>query len=143
MSPIALGADHAGREYKALVKEHLAAKSLPFEDFGVEDDVEKADYPAIAKKVALAVQEGRSRLGVLICGPGVGMAVAANRFSGVRAANCATEFVAVLARAHNDANILTLGQRVLGPGFTLAILDAFLATEFQGGRHKIRVDMID
>ena len=142
MSPIALGADHAGREFKAIVKKHLSAKSLPFEDFGVEDDVETADYPVIAKKVALALQEGRCRLGGLICGTGVGMAVAANRFSGIRAANCASEFVAVLARAHNDANILTLGQRVLGPGLALAILDAFLATEFQGGRHKIRVDMM-
>jgi ribose 5-phosphate isomerase B len=137
-----LGSDHAGREYKALLREHLAAKGEPYEDFGVADDVEKADYPVIAKAVGQAVQAGRCQKGILICGTGVGMAAAANRFPGVRAANCATEYVAVLARAHNDANILTLGQRVLGPGLALAIVDAFLATGFLGGRHQVRVDMM-
>ena len=139
---IALGADHAGRQHKALIKEHLAARSLPFEDFGVEDDVEKADYPVIAKKVGLAIQEGRCALGILVCGTGAGMAMAANRLPGIRAANCSTELVASLSRAHNDANVLTLGQRVMGPDLALAIVDAFLAAEFLGGRHQARVDMM-
>ena len=142
MTIVAVGADHAGREFKVLIKNHLAEKSLDCVDFGVEDDVEKADYPVIAAKVAKAVQEGRANLGILICGTGVGMAVAANRLAGVRAANCPNELVASLARAHNDANVLTLGQRVLGPDLALAIVDAFLETAFLGGRHQIRVDMM-
>jgi ribose 5-phosphate isomerase B len=137
-----VGADHAGRELKALVKGRLAERGLPFADFGVDDGVDRADYPVVAKKVAEAVQSGEFRFGVLVCGTGAGMAMAANRLPGVRAANCASELVATLARAHNDANVLTLGQRVLGPGLALAILDAFLDGEFQGGRHKARVDMM-
>ncbi|MDR2455210.1 MAG: ribose 5-phosphate isomerase B [Deltaproteobacteria bacterium] len=139
---IALGADHAGRELKALIKEHLAAKSLNPVDFGVDDGVEKADYPAIAAKVAEAVSQKRCQRGILICGTGVGMSIAANREPGIRAANCSSEFVASLSRAHNDANVLCLGQRVLGAGLALAIVDAFLDTAFEGGRHQVRVDMM-
>ena len=142
MTPIAVGADHAGRELKALIKEHLGARNLAYVDFGVDDGVEKADYPVIAAKVAEAVREGGFERAILVCGTGVGMAIAANRMPGVRAANCASEFVASLSRAHNDANVLTLGQRVLGAGLALAIVDVFLDTAFLGDRHKIRVDMM-
>jgi ribose 5-phosphate isomerase B len=139
---VALGADHAGRELKALIMEHLAAKSLKPVDFGVAEGVEKADYPDIAAKVAEAVSQGRCQKGILVCGTGVGMSIAANRAPGIRAANCASEFVASLSRAHNDANVLCLGQRVLGSGLALAIVDAFLDTSFQGGRHQVRVEMM-
>jgi ribose 5-phosphate isomerase B len=139
---VALGADHAGRELKNVILERLAAAGIFYKDFGVADNVAKADYPVIAAEVARAVQLGKCRLGVLVCGTGVGMAIAANRFLGVRAANCTSEFMAAMARAHNDANILTLGQRVVGQGLALSILDAFLCTHFEGGRHQVRVELM-
>jgi ribose 5-phosphate isomerase B len=141
-SIIGLGADHAGRDFKKLFKKHLALKGYQIIDFGVADDVLKADYPEIAGKVAKAVKDGTCHFGVLICGTGAGMAMAANRYPGVRAASCPSQYVASLARAHNDANILTLGQRVLGPDLALAILDTFLTTSFEGGRHQNRVEMM-
>jgi ribose 5-phosphate isomerase B len=139
---IALGADHAGRDFKRLFKEHLTAKGFETIDFGVEDHVEKADYPVIAGRVAQAIQEGRCQLGVLICGTGAGMAMAASRYPGIRAANCQSEYVAGLVRAHNNANILTIGQRAVGPGLALAILDTFVSTKFEGGRHQDRIDLM-
>jgi ribose 5-phosphate isomerase B len=139
---VAVGSDHAGRQLKACVRDYLLSKKYEVVDFGVEDGVEKADYPVIAGEVAKAVRDGAFEKGILACGTGVGMAIAANRFPGVRAANCSTELVAGLSRAHNDANILTLGQRVLGMDLALAIVDVFLKTEFLGDRHKVRVDMM-
>jgi ribose 5-phosphate isomerase B len=140
---IALGGDHAGRDHKELFKRHLEAQGHTVLDMGVAPEVEKANYPEVALKVVRLVRGGQARFGVLICGTGVGMAMVANRFQGIRAANCASEFVAVMARAHNNANILTLGQRTIGPRLALAILDAFLATDFEAGRHRERVDLFD
>jgi len=100
------------------------------------------DYPDFAKKVARAVAAGESTFGVLVCGTGIGMSIAANKYRGIRAALCSTEFEARMAREHNDANILCLGQRVLGVGVAKGILEAFLATPFAGGKHARRVQMI-
>ncbi|MDR1545547.1 MAG: ribose 5-phosphate isomerase B [Deltaproteobacteria bacterium] len=139
---MALGADHAGRELKKAVKARLEELGWAVVDFGVADEVEKADYPTVADAVAQAVEDGRCRFGTLVCGTGVGMAMAANRRRGVRAANCTSEYMARLSRAHNDANVLTLGERVVGTGLALSILEAFLAAEFEGGRHQRRVELM-
>jgi ribose 5-phosphate isomerase B len=140
---VAVGSDHAGREHKELFLKHLEGLGVKALDMGVAPDVEKANYPDVAIKVAKLIQAGEARLGVLVCGTGVGMSLVANRFLGVRAANCPTEFAASMARAHNDANVLTLGQRTVGPKLAVAILDAFLAADFEGGRHKERIDLFE
>jgi ribose 5-phosphate isomerase B len=100
---------------------------------------DSVDYPDYARAVAEAVAQGRARLGVLVCGTGIGMSIAANKVKGVRAAHCGTEFEARMARAHNDANVLCMGERVLGLGVAAAIVKAFLETPFEGGRHERRV----
>ena len=138
---IAIGADHAG--YR--LKEHLIAHGLSQHqvlDVGTHSE-ESTDYPIYAFRVARLVASGEADLGVLICGTGIGMAMAASRVAGIRAALCTTEYMARMARAHNDANVLCLGGRVLGPDQALAILQAFLATQFEGGRHARRVRMIE
>jgi len=103
---------------------------------------DSVDYPDQARQVASAVASGRSRFGVLVCGTGIGMSIAANKVHGVRAALCTTEYQARMARAHNDANVLCLGERVLGAGQAAAVVAAFLSTPFEGGRHQRRVDKI-
>jgi ribose 5-phosphate isomerase B len=118
-------------------------KGLSVRDFGVGDDVERADYPDYAQTVARAVAEGQFDLGILVCGTGLGMSMAANKVPGIRAAVCANEFMGRMARAHNNANILALGERVLGPGLAIAIVDAFLGAPFEGGRHQERLDKIE
>jgi ribose 5-phosphate isomerase B len=140
---VTVGCDHAGLEHRDLIIAHLASKGLKTLDLGAPRGVERADYPVVAKAVAKAILSGQAGLGVLICGTGVGMSLVANRFKGIRAANCFNEFMAAMARAHNDANILTLGQRTIGPGLALSILDTFLATSFEGGRHRHRLDLFD
>ncbi len=137
---IALACDHAGRRLKAAVLEHLTNQGLAVEDMGPPDALERVDYPDYATAVATAVAAGRFDLGILICGTGTGMAMAANRIRGVRAASCDHEFLARMARAHNNANILALGERVVGEGLALAIVEVFLATAYEGGRHQARLD---
>jgi ribose 5-phosphate isomerase B len=141
--PVSIASDHAGRELKALFVTRLDEMGYEALDFGVAMDQEKAAYPPLAQKVAKAVQTGLSLYGVLICGTGLGMSICANRFKGVRAALCTSEFMARAARAHNDANILALGQRVVGPGLALSILEAFINTPFEGGRHQERLDLFE
>ncbi|MDR1309293.1 MAG: ribose 5-phosphate isomerase B [Deltaproteobacteria bacterium] len=140
---VAVGCDHAGRDHKEAVRAHLEAKGHRVLDLGVSPDVDRADYPEVAIRVSRLIQSGQARFGVLVCGTGVGMCMAANRHPGVRAANCNSEFLAVMARAHNDANVLTLGQRAMGPGLALSVLDAFLSARFEGGRHQERIDLFD
>ena len=106
-------------------------------------DTESTDYPIYALRVARLVASGEADLGVLICGTGIGMSIAASRVAGIRAALCTSEYMARMARAHNDANVLCLGGRVVGPGQALAILQAFLETGFQGGRHARRLRLIE
>lgn len=139
--PIAIASDHAGLGLKQTLVEHLRARGVDLTDLGAFAG-DSVDYPSYARPLAEGVAAGRFRLGVLVCGSGTGMAIAANKVHGVRAANCTNEWMAVQARAHNDANVLCLGERIVGPGLALAIVDAFLDTAFEGGRHQRRVDLI-
>jgi ribose 5-phosphate isomerase B len=138
---IAFGSDHAGLALRAEAVRVATAAGFQVEDLGPFSG-ESVDYPDFASRVGQAVAEGRARLGVLVCGTGIGMSIAANKVKGVRAAHCNTEFEARMARAHNDANILCLGERVVGLGLGGAIVAVFLAQAFEGGRHQRRVDKI-
>jgi ribose 5-phosphate isomerase B len=132
------GSDHAGRTLRAEAVKVAKAAGFEVEDLG-PFSADSVDYPDYARAVAEAVAQGRARLGVLVCGTGIGMSIAANKVKGVRAAHCSTEFEARMARAHNDANVLCMGERVLGLGVAAAIVKAFLETPFEGGRHERRV----
>jgi ribose 5-phosphate isomerase B len=138
---LAIGCDHAGLELKAELVAHLEAAGHAVDDVGTYDHT-SIDYPDYAAKVALAVAEGAVPLGVLVCGSGQGMCMAANKVRGVRAAVCSDTFSAHAVREHNNANVLCLGQRVVGPGLALEIVDTFLNAEFEGGRHARRVGKI-
>ncbi len=138
---IAIGADHAGFELKELIKQTLDELRLPYRDFGTESD-ESVDYPDFAARVGRAVAGGEFQRGILICGTGIGMALAANKIGGVRAAPVMDLETARLAREHNDANILALGARVTPPERALDIVRLFLKTEFEGGRHERRLKKV-
>jgi ribose 5-phosphate isomerase B len=137
---LAIGCDHAGLALKTELLDALKGRA-EVQDLGTTSS-ESVDYPDFASKVARAVGKGEVERGVLVCGTGIGMSIVANKFRGVRAALCTSELEARMARAHNDANVLCLGQRVIGPGQARAILDVFLATPFEGGRHAQRVKKI-
>ncbi|GAB4372069.1 MAG: ribose 5-phosphate isomerase B [Spirochaetales bacterium] len=139
---IALGADHAGFALKEILVEYLKGKGLEVEDFGVHTDAVKADYPPIAFSVAQAVQTGSAEWGILICGTGVGMSIAANKVKGIRAALCTHEYTARMSREHNNANILVMGAWVVGKGLACQIVDAWMSASFAGGIHQNRVRMI-
>ena len=139
---VALGADHAGFALKEHLARHLESLGHEALDLGTHS-TESTDYPAYGRAVAEAVVGGRAQLGVAVCGSGIGLSIAANRVPGARAARCTCEWDARLTRQHNDANILTLGARVTGEGLAESILEVFLATEFEGGRHARRVNQID
>jgi ribose 5-phosphate isomerase B len=140
---IALGSDQAGYELKQVIKKHLEARGLLYKDYG-SYDAEPVDYPIYGKKVAHAIVDGECDKGILICGTGIGISIAANKVKGIRAAVCSDCFSAEATRLHNDANILAFGARVIGPGLAEKIVDVFLDTEFSGvERHKRRVDMIE
>jgi len=138
---IALGADHAGFALKDKIKEHLSARGIEVRDEGTNSGA-SVDYPDYARLVAEDVAHGRADQGILVCGTGIGMAISANKAPGIRAANADTEFEAQMAREHNDANILTLGARVVDEAAAVRIVDVWLATNFAGGRHQTRVDKI-
>lgn len=138
---IALGSDHGGFQLKEAIKKHLTEKNIEFKDFGAFSE-ESVDYPDFAKKVAEAVVSGNAEKGILVCGTGIGISIAANKVPGVRAALCSETFSAKMSREHNDANILCLGERVVGKGLALEIVDVWLETEFAGGRHEGRVKKI-
>lgn len=138
---IAIGADHGGFELKESIKKHLEeVGGFEITDYGTYSS-ESVDYAAIAYKVGTAVTEEKI-LGILCCGTGIGISMAANKVKGVRAACCSDYFSAKLTRAHNDANILCLGGRVVGAGLANELVDVFLSTEFEGGRHQRRIDQI-
>jgi ribose 5-phosphate isomerase B len=137
---LVIACDHGGRRLKKAVSLYLREKGHELKDLGVAEDVERADYPDYARPMAQAVAAGEYDLGILICGTGTGMAMVANKVPGARAANCFNEFMARTARGHNDANVLTLGERVIGEGLALAIVEAFLEASFEGGRHRERLD---
>lgn len=138
---IAIGSDHAGFDLKQTIQSHLAAQGYELTDFGTFDKT-SCHYPNIAKEVAHAVASGACERGILVCGTGIGMSIAANKVRGIRAAALSDCFTAEATRKHNDANILCLGERTVGPGLALLLTDIFLKTEFEGGRHQTRVDMI-
>lgn len=138
---IALGADHAGFPLKEKIKEFLLSKGYEVIDMGTHS-TESVHYPDFAKKVALAVQRGEADRGILVCGTGIGMSITANKFKGIRAALCTNEYMARMSRRHNDANVLCLGERVLGVELALSIVEAWLEEEFEGGRHEVRVKLI-
>ncbi len=138
---IAIGADHAGFQLKeALIKGVLASHEVL--DLGTHSPHEPVDYPAYAFAVAEAVVNEKAEYGILVCGTGIGMAMAASRVPGIRAATCTNVYMARMARAHNDANVLCLGGRVLGIGLAEEIVRVFLATPFEGGRHARRLALI-
>lgn len=138
---LAIGSDHAGLELKQELLKAIHARKLSVVDFGTYTG-DSVDYPDFAGQVARAVGTGECSLGVLICGTGIGMSIVANKYKGVRAAVCTTEFEARMARGHNDANVLCLGQRVVGPGIAKTILETFLDQPFESGRHERRVQKI-
>lgn len=138
---IALGADHAGYELKDQIKHHLQDQGIAVSDEGTSSP-ESVDYPDYALAVAHDVSRQRADLGILVCGSGIGMAIAANKVHGIRAAKVDTEYEAQMSREHNDANVLTLGARILKPDEALRIVDKWLATQFAGGRHERRVEKI-
>ncbi|MDR2850885.1 MAG: ribose 5-phosphate isomerase B [Desulfovibrio sp.] len=141
MSRIYFASDHAGFNLKTLLSQHIAKRQHIIFDMGAYTN-ESCDYPLFAHKLCEAF-EYPADFGVLVCGTGIGMAMAANRHSGIRAALCATELHARLARAHNNANVLCLGARITGDELAIAITETFLATDFEGGRHQKRLDMIN
>ncbi len=138
---VIIGSDHAGVLLKKLLADHLAAAGHHVVDVGPAD-VKSVDYPLYAASVCDAVLS-QNALGILICGTGLGMSMTANRRPGIRAALCGNEFMARMARLHNDANVLCLGERVTGQGLALSIADAFLAASFEGGRHQRRIDLME
>ena len=139
---VLLAADHAGYELKQDLARHLADLGYEARDLG-PDSADSVDYPDYAHRLAAAIERGEAAQGILICGAGIGMSIAANRHAGVRAANCLDERMAALAREHNDANVLCLGSRLLDPDQAKKILWTFLETPFGGGRHGRRVDKIE
>ena len=138
---IAVGSDHAGYEYKEKVKTLLQELNLSFKDFGT-NSIDSTDYPDYAHSVAQAVSSGECDRGVLVCGTGIGMAIVANKHKGVRAAVCESSTAARLARQHNNANVLTVGERITGWETAADIVRTFLSTPFEGGRHERRVEKI-
>lgn len=141
MMLIAIGSDHGGFHLKEEIRRYLEEQKISCRDFGTYS-TDSVDYPDISRSVAAAVAAGECARGIIICGTGIGVCIAANKIKGIRAALCHDTFSAQMSREHNDANILTMGERVVGPGLALAIVEKWLATDFSGGRHARRVDKI-
>lgn len=140
---IALGSDHGGFELKQEIIQYLEEKQIPYKDFG-SYDMESVDYPVYARKVTTAIIEKECDKGILICGTGIGISIAANKVKGIRAALCHDCFSAQATRLHNDANIIAMGGRIVGPSLAVKIVDTFLNTEFSGDeRHIKRIKMIE
>ncbi len=141
MNMIAICSDHAGYELKSIIEGYLEANNREFEDFGTSS-ADSCDYPDFAHPCAVAVESGRCYPGIAMCGSGNGIAMTLNKHQGIRAALCWNTELAELARKHNDANVLVLPARFIAPEVALAIVDAFLNTPFEGGRHQRRIDKI-
>ena len=140
---IAIGSDHGGYSLKQVIMKHLDERGLEYHDFGTYNE-ESCDYPDYGEAVARAVASGEYERGIIICGTGIGISITANKVPGVRAALCGDCFSAEMTRLHNDANILAMGARVVGPGLALKIVDTFLDTPFSGDeRHVRRINMIE
>lgn len=139
---IVLGADHGGFALKEAIKKHLIQKGLEVLDVGTFD-TNSCDYPNIAKEACQKIVDNTCECGILVCGTGIGISIAANKVSGIRAASCQDFFAAKYTRLHNNSNVLCLGERITGIGSALEMVDVFLNTDFeQGGRHQSRIDLI-
>lgn len=138
---IALGSDHGGFDLKEKVKAFLDSKEILYKDFGCENK-ESCDYPAFGEAAAKAVASGECDKGIVICTTGIGISIAANKVKGIRCALCSEPLSAEMTRRHNDANMLSMGAGVVGANMAERIVEVFLATEFEGGRHQRRVDMM-
>ena len=138
---VALACDHAGFSLKNELMLHLSSRGIEFRDFGTYNE-ESCDYPDFAAAACRAVLSGECDCAILVCGTGVGMSIAANKFDGIRAACASDSFSVRFTRLHNDANVLCLGGRVVGPGLGCELADIFVSTEYDGGRHQRRLDMI-
>lgn len=139
---IAIASDHGGFELKEKVKEHLRERNVKFVDLGT-NSTESVDYPVYGKACAEAVASGKAERGIVICGTGIGISIAANKVKGIRCGLCTSVEMAKLTRLHNNANMLAMGGRILETETAFAIVDAFIDTQFEGGRHKRRTDMLD
>ena len=137
----AIGSDHGGYALKQEIMKHLTERGIEYRDYGTFS-TDSCDYPDYGEAVGRAVASGECERGIVVCGTGIGISIAANKVHSVRCALCGDCFSAQMAREHNDANVLALGARVLGPGLALKIVDTFLDAEFQGGRHARRVAKI-
>ena len=142
MGKIALGSDHGGYNLKQHVIKHLEELGLEYKDYGTYD-TKSCHYPVYGKAVAHAITSGECEKGILICGTGIGISIAANKVKGIRASLCSDTYSARMTRQHNDSNILCMGERVVGPGLALDIVDAWLNTDYEGGRHQARLDMLE
>ncbi len=140
MQKIIIASDHGGYNLKQTIISHLKSKNIDVEDYGCYS-TESCDYPIYARLVAEEVMKSHV-YGILVCGTGIGMSIAANKIKGIRASHCTDTFSAKMTRAHNNSNILCLGERITGVGLALDIVDTWLSTEFEGGRHQKRIDMI-
>ena len=138
---IALASDHAGFELKGIIARYLDERGLAYTDFGTNSQ-ESCHYPQYGLKAAQAVASGQCERGILVCGTGFGISLAANKVRGVRCVNCSEPYSAVLSRQHNNTNMLSLGARVVGPGLALTIVEGWLDAQFEGGRHQDRLDQI-
>ena len=138
---ITIGCDHAGFGLKDKVVAHLLSRGIEVLDVGT-NSFDSCDYPVFAHAVCQNIQQGKAELGILICGTGIGMSMAANKHRGIRAAVCSDTFSARLTRMHNDTNVLCFGERVVGMGLALDLVDSFLDADFEGGKHQRRVDMM-
>ncbi len=141
-SPLAIGSDHAGYALKELLKTYLDTRQICYRDFGSYSE-ERCDYPDLASQVALSIQRGESAQGILCCGSGVGMVMAANRFPGIRAVLGTDIYIARMSREHNNANVICFGGRMIAPEYAHTILETFLNTPFEGGRHETRIQKMD
>lgn len=139
---IVIGSDHAGYELKLKVIEHLENQGISVTDVGT-DSTESCDYPVFADALCKRIQLGDFERGILVCGTGIGMSIAANKHSGIRAACCSDTYSARLTREHNDANVLCFGARVIGEGLACDLADIFVSTEYMSGKHARRVQMLD
>ncbi len=138
---LALGSDHGGFELKEHIKKYLDEKGVEYKDFGCYDE-SSVDYPDIAQAVCKSINDGESENGILVCGTGIGISIAANKIDGIRAAHCHDVYSAEMTKRHNNSNVICMGGRVIGRELAFKIIDAWLGAEFEGGRHQTRIDKI-
>jgi len=138
---VVIACDHGGFELKEIVKKHLMEKGYSVMDIGTYN-TDSVDYPDYGQKAGEIVAKKEADRGIVICGTGIGISLAANKVDGIRCALCTNEFMAIMSRKHNNANMLALGNRVIGSGLAISVVDAWMSTEFEGGRHEVRINKL-